>query len=165
MTESGTFIDGITIEGTTYREFTLEEQKFRHTLSVLHSTDGTRAANDPVMFSGAILAARLLIPVDSGITEEQGKDLTAEEKEKLDTTLKKIPRYAQLTAENIMDLSAEDGEVLTTASIRLELRRKSFRDAAGAASQGANGTTEAGAGLADDQRDDGSRGPGTPAGT
>lgn len=115
MVESGIFPEGIVVEGRLHCDFTLDEQKFRHTLEVMNDPATGSKVVDSVWYSAALLARRLSvvgIPV--------------------------------ITPDMVLDLSGPDGDELTRASIELELRRKEFRSAAQAASETAAGAAEDG---------------------
>lgn len=123
MVECGVFPEGIEIAGQVHREFTLDEQKFRHTLEVVNDPATGSRIEDPVWYSAALLARRLSIPGQFD---------------------------AAVTPEMVLNLSGADGDELTRASIVLEQRRQAFRSAAQAAPEAAAGALEDGVQSAGD---------------
>jgi hypothetical protein len=113
MTESGTFPEGIIVDGKVCREFTLDEELFRHTLELSNDPAIDPAQfNDPAYYSACLLAKRLTVP---------GID--------------------RVTPELVQNLSGADGAALVTVATKLEIRRKAFRDAAEAAPEAGTGAT------------------------
>jgi hypothetical protein len=108
MQESGIFPEGIIADGQCYREFTLTEHQFRHTMALAGDpdTDLTQLEN-PVYYQAAVLAQRLEVP---------GMD--------------------KVTPDMVLNLSGADGQELVRVATALEQKRKAFRDAAQAATAG-----------------------------
>jgi hypothetical protein len=115
MVEQGTFPEGLLVEGRLYREFILDEQKFRHTLEIMNDPTTGNKVEDPTWYSAALLAKRLTV---EGLSE--------------------------VTPEMVLDLSGPDGDELTRVSIDLENRRQEFRSTAQAAAEASAGAVEAG---------------------
>lgn len=121
MNHKGTLPVGIELDGKVYRDYTLEEERFRHTLAVY--TDGKiarEALNDPAYHAAAILAKRLIIP---GI-DLKGKD--PETKKEI-----VIAEGKGVTPEMVLDLFPEDGNALGQAGSDIAARRAEFRKAPG----------------------------------
>lgn len=117
MVETGTLIDGIMdATGAVHREFTLDEERFRHSLEIANDKAiSALATADSVFYQAALLAKRLTV---------QGIET--------------------VTPDMILDLSGEDGDLLMQANGRLDDKRKAFRDAAQAAPEKTGGTAQVG---------------------
>ncbi|MFH1028483.1 MAG: hypothetical protein V1791_10820 [Pseudomonadota bacterium] len=115
MKQPGTFPEGLMVDGSAYRIYTLDEQKFRHTLEVMNDPATGDKVEDPVWYSAALLAKRL-----------------------------EVEGLPCVTAEMVLDLSGPDGDELTHASIVIEQRRREFRSAAQAATEDPAGPVETG---------------------
>jgi len=109
MQLTGTFPEGIVVDGICYREITLTEHQFRHTMELASDpTTDVKRLEDPVYYQAAILARRLKV------------------------NLLPVP----VTPDMILELSGVDGDELARVASTLEQQRKAFRDAAQAAPPG-----------------------------
>jgi hypothetical protein len=125
LTEQGTFIHGIVIDGKAFRIFTLEEEVMRHTFLVsndftldrdrLAGDEKKKIAPDAAYFSACLLAARLNV---TGV----------------DT----------VTPEMVEDLPKDDAQLLLFLSAQIEVRRELFRKKTETAEDGHPGTHETG---------------------
>jgi len=115
MVEQGTFPEGIVFDGLVFRKFTLEEQRFRHTLEIMNDPASGDKVSDPVWYSAALLARRMT-----------------------------VEGLVHVTAEMVQDLSGPDGVELTRASIALEQRRQDFRSSVQASEKDADSAAETG---------------------
>lgn len=121
MIEQGTFPEGIIVDGIKFKEFTLDEQRFRHTLEIMNDPAAKDKVEDPVWYSAALLARRMTV---------EGLE--------------------HITAEMVLDLSGPDGDELTRAGIALEQRRRDFRNSLQARENVPDSPAEAGAQLDED---------------
>lgn len=109
MQLTGTFPEGVIIDGQLFCDFILTEHQFRHTMALASDPAvDVKKLDDPVYYQAAVMAKRLQL-VD-------GPD--------------------SLTPEQILDLSGADGQELIAVAGDLEQQRKAFRDAAQAAPAG-----------------------------
>ncbi len=115
MVEKGTFPEGIIAAGMVFQEFSLDEQRFRHTLEVMNDPAAGEKVENPVWFSAALLARRLTVV---------GLD--------------------RVTPEMVLDLSGPDGDELTRATLQLEQRRREFRNSAQAGTEAPDSSSEDG---------------------
>jgi hypothetical protein len=122
MTESGIFPEGMLHEGKAYKDFTLDEETFGHTLGLINdpAIDAKRM-DDPAYNAAALFSRRLTV---EGI--------------------------ARITPDAVLGLSGPDGNELIMASITLESRRLRFRRELEAAPENGAGAAEAGAESAGD---------------
>ena len=119
MEYQGTWSIGIEVEGKFYREFTLEEERFRHTLDVYTDMAISREAlNDPAYEAAAVLAKRLIVP---------GIDRKGLDEKKMEVVL---AVGKGVTPEMVLDLFPEDGIALGRADADITKRRSDFRSAA-----------------------------------
>jgi hypothetical protein len=68
MVEQGTFPEGLLVEGRLYREFILDEQKFRHTLEIMNDPTTGNKVEDPTWYSAALLVLDLSGPDGDELT-------------------------------------------------------------------------------------------------
>lgn len=117
MDITGTFPEGILVNGTLLTDFVLEEHQFRHSLELASDPAiELQRLDDPVYYQAAVLSRRLVV---SGL----GRPLTPGE---------------------VMGLSGADGQAVMAAAATLEQRRKAFRGAAQAAAAGPDSPAETG---------------------
>lgn len=115
MKATGCFPEGLIINGMVYKEFTLEEHTFRHTLELASDPAiDYKRLDDPAYYQAAVFSRRLSIP---GV---------------------------RLSVDDILEMSGIDGQELVRASNEVELQRKIFRDAAAAATEGHDSPAETG---------------------
>lgn len=99
MTESGTFPEGIIVDGKVCREFVLHERTFRCTLELANDPAIKRELlSTPAYYDAAIISKRL-----------------------------KVAGIDNLTPEMVLDLDGDDGDTLAQAMMALDQRRAEFR--------------------------------------
>lgn len=102
MDHKGTLPIGIEVDGKLYREYLLEEQRFKHTLRVYTDPEiASDALKEPAYAEAAIMAKRLVV---------EGID--------------------KVTPEMVLDLFPEDGDELGAAIADIRKRRNEFRSEA-----------------------------------
>lgn len=114
MTEKGTLPIGVEFDGKTHREFELREQTVGDTVEVLEDkVNGSRAAGSDSFFNVCIAAKRTV-------------------------NLGDIPKD-KITPELFLAMKQEDFVEISSASRRLDEKRRRFRDKAPSGSQNNTG--------------------------
>ena len=117
LTIKGTLPNGVDFEGKIHQDFELREQLVKDMVEVANNTENLAAAEKNDSFLGICIMAKRIVSLGN-IPEEN------------------------ITPNLLMDMLQEDFNALTTAAQQLVVKRRSFRDAAGAASEGDCGDGE-----------------------
>ena len=119
LTTKGTLPNGIEFEGQTHRDFELREQLVKDMVEVANDKDNLSEAINNDSFLGICIMAKRIVSLGS------------------------IPPES-ITPDLLLEMLQEDFNTLTTAASELIIKRRNFRDAAGAAPKINDGTHEGG---------------------
>ena len=119
LTVKGKLPNGIEYQGQTHQDFEIREQLVRDMVEVANDKDNLAIAEQNDSFLGICIMARRMVSLGT------------------------IPP-ADITPALLLDLLQEDFNVLTGAASELIVKRRNFRDAAGAAPEGNDGAGQSG---------------------